>query len=470
MPFMPFQTRPGFYYVYDMNKNSVYKTDKQRYDSLCDIKNESNEDTRVLSEFQEKGLLLDSSIERIEHPASQLLEYQMKRCISTVTFQMSQNCNLRCSYCPYSDNGIYDNRARSDKNIKWDTVQKGIDFLIANSVDSDNLHVSFYGGEPLIVKELVVRAMRYTVEQISGKNITFGMTTNATLLDHKFAEAVKDFNISIMVSLDGPKEIHDKNRSYADGRGSFDTLRENIMNIKEHFPELYKKITYNTVIYPGTSYHSIFEFFRNNQDIFDYSKVSFNELSQNYTDMKISYDESYYSERNYELLKAYLLLLGKINNKAAPELKGEIERIYSYKQIFTPQKSTGPIAHPSGTCVPGLKKLFIDVNGNFYPCERIDENSALMNIGSLEKGFDIEKVREVLNVGTVSEEACRNCWAFHCCNMCPISSDNGKDKHYSKSYKLSKCNNVKAIALEKLKDYTMLREFKFDFNEESIML
>lgn len=150
--------------------------------------------------------------------------------------------------------------------------------------------------------------------------------------------------------------------------------------------------------------------------------------------------------------------------------KADIENIFSFKDIFSPIKETPSVAHPSGTCVPGLKKLFIDVNGNFFPCERIDEKSSLMNIGSVEKGFDIEKIKKVLNVGTTTENTCRNCWAFYCCSMCPASSDNGRDESYSEKYKLSKCSRVKAVALEKLKNYTMLKEFKYQFNKEDLLL
>jgi len=138
MPFMPFKTRPGFYYVYDMNKNSVYKTSEQQYEVLRKINDVNIDGVATLEGFQKRGLLAPSPILKVEHPASNFLEHQMKSCVSTITFQMSQNCNLRCEYCPYSDNAIYDNRKRTDKDITWDIVEKGIDFLFNNSSDVEN--------------------------------------------------------------------------------------------------------------------------------------------------------------------------------------------------------------------------------------------------------------------------------------------------------------------------------------------
>ncbi|WP_055108608.1 radical SAM/SPASM domain-containing protein [Paenibacillus ihumii] len=471
MPFMPFQTRPNLFYVYDMNRNSVYRTSQQQYESLCRVNSGSNEpeDIAILKKYQEQGMLLDSQIVKVQHPATEFLEYQLKRCVNSITFQMSQNCNLRCSYCPYSNNGIYENRTHLAKNIKWETIKKGIDFLITHSKDVDHLHVAFYGGEPLIAKDLVISTMEYTLNRVNGKDISFGMTTNATLLDDEFAKAACNYNLTIMVSLDGPKEIHDKNRSYASGRGSYDVLYQNIKRIKEKYPQLYERLKFNAVISPGSNYRQIFDFFRSNQDIVDPSKVSFNTLSLNYTDSSFGYEEDYFAERNYETLKAYLILLGKLKIEPISYHKTDIETIFSFKEFFTPIKDTSSVAHPSGTCIPGLKKLFVDVNGDFFPCERINENSTFMRMGNVEQGFEIDKVREILNVGSVTEEHCKDCWAFHCCSLCPASTDNGKNERYSQSYKLSKCNRVRATALENLKNYTMLREFKYQFNKEELI-
>ena len=470
MTFMPFQTRPGYTYVYDMNTNGILKISKEQYDALCSYIKGNASGSAVLDEFREKGLLLEPQIERIEHPASQLLDYQMKRCVSSVTFQMSQNCNLRCVYCPFSGNDIYTNRLRSSKDIDWQTVKNGIDFLIANSADADKLNITFYGGEPLLAKKLVINAIEYATKSISGKKITFGMTTNGTLLDNEFLEKVADVDLAIMVSMDGPKEIQDENRFYGDGSGSFDDLYQNIVNLRNNFPSLYEKLTFNTVINVGSDYKKIFNFFRESPDLFARSKVRFSELSQNYTDIPIQYDEVYRAERNYDTLKAYLSLLGYLDRDLISNFREEVEGVFSYPLMFGSKKVTPSVTHPAGTCIPGLKKLFIDVDGIFYPCERVDETSTLMQIGNLDTGFDIEKVLKVLNVGAATEESCKKCWAFHCCTICPVSADNGKNDHYLQKYKLSKCSGVKDSALGMLKNYTMLKELKFQFDEELVKL
>ncbi len=44
-----------------------------------------------------------------------------------------------------------------------------------------------------------------------------------------------------------------------------------------------------------------------------------------------------------------------------------------------------------GPCVPGVMRLFINVDGYFYPCEKASEASDSMNIGNLDQGYDLKK-------------------------------------------------------------------------------
>lgn len=468
MAFITYTTKPENYYVYDANCNSVLRIKKEHYEALS-MKNGKDAYQVSVEDFQKKGFLMSSGIKKIEYPAINMLKYQLGSCINSITFQMTQNCNLRCSYCPYSNDQIYKQRHHNTGMISWEIIKKGIDFLKEHSKDAETIYVAFYGGEPLLNKKLIIDAMDYTMLNIKEKKISFGMTTNATLLNDAILSELDKYDISIMVSLDGGRKEHNQNRKFANGEGSFDIVERNVRNIKENYPKLFSKLKFNTVIAPGSNYSSIWDFFKDENNIFDFNKVNFNTLSRNYTDEDIQYDAAFFEERNYETLKAYLMLLGKLDKQNISEHKSDIEHIFSFKEMFIPRKEVPEIAHPSGTCIPGVKKLFVDIYGNFYPCERVDENSDIMRIGNLENGFDIERVTRLLSIGTTTEEICKECWAFNCCTICPASADDGKSLEYSADFKLKKCHGVKENALENIKDYTMLKEFGFEFRMEELL-
>lgn len=58
-------------------------------------------------------------------------------------------------------------------------------------------------------------------------------------------------------------------------------------------------------------------------------------------------------------------------------------------------------------CIPGVHKLFVDVLGNYYPCEKVCEESKDMIIGNVESGFDKSQVDKLLNIGKMTEVQCK---------------------------------------------------------------
>ena len=66
-----------------------------------------------------------------------------------------------------------------------------------------------------------------------GKEISFSITTNGTLLTRETARFLRENGISVCISVDGPREIHDANRPYASGRGSYDDVERGLAHLTE---------------------------------------------------------------------------------------------------------------------------------------------------------------------------------------------------------------------------------------------
>lgn len=87
---------------------------------------------------------------------------------------------------------------------------------------------SFHGGEPLLrgaefFRRAVERARSVLQPEIG---IGFGTQTNATLMTPEFAEMFANLGVSVGVSIDGPRHVHDRYRVHSDGTPSFDdTMR-----------------------------------------------------------------------------------------------------------------------------------------------------------------------------------------------------------------------------------------------------
>ncbi|WP_242835729.1 Cys-rich peptide radical SAM maturase CcpM [Ruminiclostridium josui] len=467
-PFIyPFCTAGGCYF-YDVNKNRIIGVSKETYKYLDGKTNELNPDVeQEINTLIKKGYLSDKKLKYILHPASKSLEYILDSALEKITLQVTQQCNLRCEYCIYSgDTGNYRNRSHQNKSMSFDMARKGIDFLIEHSQDSNRLNIGFYGGEPLLEFELIKKCVKYAKEQAEGKEISFSITTNATLLSEDIIKYLSENDIMLTISLDGPKEIHNKNRKFAgSGVGSFDKIMENLEILKERYPEYFNNILFNVVIDPTVDFKCISEFFVNYDTVKDTIQMA-TLPSTNYSNKNVTMSDNFRADYNYEFFKIFLSKLGRLEKKYISNFNlSYFERLkntyYEKKALTTGLLDYG---HPGGPCIPGQMRLFMNVDGVFYPCERVSETSEVMKIGTVEKGFDIEKCLKILNIGKITEQSCINCWAFRYCSQCAALADDTKELTSEK--RLKQCVSAKRDVEEQMKEYCTLLELGYDFEGE----
>ena len=113
---------------------------------------------------------------------------------------------------------------------------------------------------------------------------------------------------------------------------------------------------------------------------------------------------------------------------------------------------------PGGPCIPGKMRLFVDTGGNFYPCERVSGNSEVMRIGNSKDGMFFDKIETLLNIGSLTPETCRNCWAFSRCTLCAKHADCGDS--LSGKMKLKYCDGVRGNFESTLYSIVLFQEFK----------
>ena len=80
---------------------------------------------------------------------------------------------------------------------------------------------------------LLERVVEYANQQAAalGRSIDFSLTTNATLLTPAIIEFLSDNRIGVTVSMDGPPELHDALRVFANGRGSYDIIAPKVREL-----------------------------------------------------------------------------------------------------------------------------------------------------------------------------------------------------------------------------------------------
>jgi uncharacterized protein len=153
---------------------------------------------------------------------------------------LTQTCNLRCVYC-YGEGGEYGERGVMSE----ETALAAVDWLLTNSFEEKSVQVSFFGGEPLLNFPLLQHVVAYAKEEAAarGKEVGFGVTTNASLLTDEMIAFLAEERIDTLVSFDGPPDIHDRQRPFRDGRGSYRCVRANVERLRAALPRLTGRAT-----------------------------------------------------------------------------------------------------------------------------------------------------------------------------------------------------------------------------------
>jgi uncharacterized protein len=171
----------------------------------------------------EGEFIVDDDCEEIlEYGTHKFVErYDMSSLALVIAPTMS--CNLRCVYCFEGD--------KKPGMMKENVKNAIVEFVKGQASHLKNLEISWYGGEPLVGHDIIYE-MSETFLNICNEhviNYSAFMTTNGVLIDKKTVENLKKFKINkIQFSLDGPPEVHDMRRVSIDGKGTFDTIINNI--------------------------------------------------------------------------------------------------------------------------------------------------------------------------------------------------------------------------------------------------
>lgn len=139
------------------------------------------------------------------------------------------SCNFACSYCfVLKDKCHHD----CDGIIDDDTLKKGIDFFFDNN-PSDQVIVTFYGGEPLLAPEVIFHSVDY-IENTLGRAIRKKIITNGSLVTPDIAKYLSEHDFDVNISLDGGKIAQDAFRLYKNGKSTFEDVVNGIKALREY--------------------------------------------------------------------------------------------------------------------------------------------------------------------------------------------------------------------------------------------
>jgi len=311
-----------------------------------------------------------------------------------LTLHLTARCNFRCRYCYQTQH--------TGGDRSWETARSAVDLavdLCRRENTDQSVGIVFFGGEPLLRRDLIGRTVLYCrqVSQRSGQLFHFKVTTNGSLLDESFLRDDPTSEIFTALSHDGIAPAHDAHRVDAAGRPTFDRLESTIdllLRYKPYSPVLLVT-TPQTVRYYAASVRYLFDRgFRYLICSLNYGaewpRAALRELEAQYRELAVWYERQTLREEKFY----FSPFETKISSHIFP---GSCRR---------------------ERCELGRRQISVAPSGRLFPCVQFvdDRPGAEFAIGDVVHGLD-EARREALYRENAAEKlSCASCAIRERCN------------------------------------------------------
>ncbi len=217
----PFPGRPGTLLVFSTRKTSMLLLPEDLYRRL--------EAGQIPPEAEEPllrlGILVRDREAEVREAFGFLDRANRETTGLTIAVILGMECNFRCSYC-------YEGSLKGPARMDRATEDRLVEFVDQRFLPGmDTVVVDFYGGEPLLYRDAIVRisgSLKRLVEERGGR-FHCTLVTNGSLLTPEIVDELNPLGLmGARVTLDGPGDVHDRFRPFRSGRGSYEAIVANL--------------------------------------------------------------------------------------------------------------------------------------------------------------------------------------------------------------------------------------------------
>lgn len=347
--------------------------------------------------------------------------------------EVTQNCNYSCRYCKRTIAAAKGQASQLD--MTEDIAYQGILFyfqkytaffeklapakkqLLLETVPPT---LSWYGGEPFLNFDLIkksaayFKALPWEKYGIPVASLSFTANTNLSIINEEILNFLVANAVTLFVSLDGPREEHDKCRVLANGAGTFALAYSNLMKIKAYSPEYFKnKVTIFGVYTSQHDYAQCVDFTGK------LGALSCQHFSVDYTGtfvFDIAAETAYYEGALANKLENYEKMIAAVKNDSDAHMNN-FANIFPFAKLNTDKPVGKDSLSIMLTCPMGFDNLMLAANGDYLVCHKV---GGALPIGNCKTGLDYEKTIDFYQQynAAINNPACRSCWNVNFCSIC----------------------------------------------------
>lgn len=299
-----------------------------------------------------------------------------------VSLGIASDCNMACTYC-------YQGSNKPTTRMSPETAVAAVDFL-AQQATNTRPAIYFYGGEPLLNWECVRATIEYATK-VFGCRADLWLMTNGVLLTAERIRYLAAVGANITISLDGPRELHDRYRKFPNGRGTHGIVVQNLKRAVELGCNVVAEVTLtkqHISIWPEIMHYIqqlgvkdiVVNPLQTEDPVQRFTDQDWCQLTNMYEQIALAGEQL-----PYAFLRRYL---GRVTD--------------GHRKYYR--------------CEAGRTTFYVAPDGRIFPCSGFYYLGAgEMEMGHIRQGIDAQRQEQIVPVHVDHIPACRECWARYFC-------------------------------------------------------
>lgn len=221
----PSPDKPGRMLLFATRRCAVLECSEALWERVRDNGELTEKESATLGRL---GVLVPDSAAEQEEMRTIFESVNSERRPFTLLVTLTLECNLACPYC-------FEDPFRGRFRMSAETADLLVERVRERMAAGQDIMIDFYGGEALMALPLLTDIAERVSKAARGLGVKFGFTiiTNGTLLSRERIAPLLPLGLeSIRVTVDGPPDVHDRQRPFVSGRGSFDAIMAGLAELR----------------------------------------------------------------------------------------------------------------------------------------------------------------------------------------------------------------------------------------------
>lgn len=231
----------GVYIIYNALSNAMMQVDYDlgHFISKLNSMEIHHLDPDIISALKNNGMIISQNVDEFADVKKRATNSRKTLTDSSSLFlciSPTNSCNMQCPYCFQGDKSA---KTRDTKYLNEENMNL-LKQMVLNAVEKphatkiERIQIEWFGGEPLLRKNVIKEFSKFVLDICAKYKIDFfaSIITNASLLDADTWQLLEECKVyKVQITIDGEKDMHNQVRFYANGKGSYDHIMNNLLQM-----------------------------------------------------------------------------------------------------------------------------------------------------------------------------------------------------------------------------------------------